>query len=121
MSESDREQLLTEMYGAFNGRDIDGVLRTMSSDVDWPRAFKGDRVEGQEAVRDYWTEQWSEISPTVTPVSFDHRPDDTVAVEVHQVVRDLKGGVLDDGHVLHVYAFDGELAARMDVEAVESD
>ena len=52
MAEADREQLLAEMYGAFNGRDIDGVLRTMTTEVDWPRAFKGDRFKGQEAVRE---------------------------------------------------------------------
>ena len=107
------------MYEAFNRRDIDGVLGAMAVDVDWPRAFQGDRVVGHEQVRDYWTRQWSEISPTVTPVSFRHRSAETIAVKVHQVVRDLEETIVDDGHVFHVYAFDGQLVKRMDVEALD--
>jgi hypothetical protein len=35
---------------------------------------------------------------------------------VHQVARSLDGALLGEGRVLHVYAFRGELIARMDVE-----
>ena len=49
-------------------------------------------------------------------MAFAPRPDGSVAVEVHQVVRDLDGTPVADGRVLHVYAFRGELVARMDVE-----
>ncbi len=35
VTESDRE-LLVLAYKLFNVRDIDGVLRLMSPDVDWP-------------------------------------------------------------------------------------
>lgn len=119
MSEAAQEQLLAEIYEAFNRRDIDGVLRAMTDDVDWPRAFEGDRVVGHEQVRDYWTKQWAEISPTVTPVSFTHRSPGTVAVRVHQIVRDLHGATMDDGHVFHVYVFDGSLVKRMDVEPLD--
>ena len=104
------------MYDAFNARDIDGVLATMADDVDWPRAFKGDRVRGHEAVRDYWREQWAEIDPRVDPVDIGQRADGRVEVRVHQVVRDLDGKVLADGEVLHVYEIRDGLVARMDVE-----
>jgi hypothetical protein len=39
-----------------------------------------------------------------------------VAVEVHQVVRDLRGDVLSDGRVIHVYRLRDGLVARMDIE-----
>ena len=110
------DEVLRSMYDAFNARDIDGVLATMADDVDWPRAFKGDRVRGHEAVRDYWREQWAEIDPRVDPVDIGQRADGLVEVRVHQVVRDLDGKVLADGEVLHVYEIRDGLVARMDVE-----
>jgi hypothetical protein len=113
---SERLDMLRAMYAAFNARDIDTVLAQMTDDVDWPNAWEGGRVVGHDAVRDYWTRQWAEIDPTVEPVEFTERLDGTVAVRVHAVVRSRDGGLLDDRHVVHVYAFRGELVARMDVE-----
>ena len=45
-----------------------------------------------------------------------NRRDGTVAVRVRLVVRDPAGTVLDRSDVTHVYAFDGPLVSRMDVE-----
>ena len=52
------------LYEAFNRRDVDAVLAMMSDEVDWPNAWKGGRLVGRDAVRDYWTTQWLEIDPT---------------------------------------------------------
>jgi hypothetical protein len=71
---------LRAMYAAFNDRDIDAALPTMTPDVAWPRAFKGGFVRGPEEVRAYWTEQWAEIDPHVEPVSF-HPNDDGQILE----------------------------------------
>jgi hypothetical protein len=60
--------------------------------------------------------QWAAIDPTVEPVGFATRPDGRVAVDVRQVARALDGSLLADARVLHVYAFRGDLVARMDVE-----
>ena len=67
-------ELLRAAYAAFNARDIDAALTLMTSDVEWPRAFKGGFVQGPEEVRAYWTEQWGEISPHVEPIAF-HQED----------------------------------------------
>jgi ketosteroid isomerase-like protein len=104
------------MYEAFNVRDIDGVLRQMTEDVDWPNAWEGGRVHGHDDARQYWTRQWSAINPTVKPVAFTPRPDGTIAVEVDQMVQGLDGTLLAGGRVLHVYTFRNNLIARMDVE-----
>jgi hypothetical protein len=58
-------ELLRAAYAAFNARDIDAAVALMTPTVAWPRAFKGGFVEGAEEVRAFWTEQWSEINPTV--------------------------------------------------------
>ncbi len=110
------EELLRTMYDGFNARDIDAVLAAMTDDVDWPRAFKGDRVRGHEEVRAYWAEQWAEIDPRVTPMGFERQADGRIAVEVEQVVHDLDGGLVGSGTVMHVYAMRDGLVSRMDVE-----
>jgi ketosteroid isomerase-like protein len=116
MEHMDTGELLRSMYDAFNARDIDGVLATMAEDVDWPNGWEGGRVTGHDAVRDYWTRQWSAIDPRVEPVEIASRADGRVEVQVHQLVRDLDGKVLADGTVLHVYEMRSGLVARMDIE-----
>jgi hypothetical protein len=90
---------LRQAYAAFNSRDIDAALALMTPDVAWPRAFKGGFVQGPQAVRAYWTEQWSEINPHVEPVAFHQERSGRILVEVHQLVRDLAGTVLADEYV----------------------
>jgi len=106
-------ELLRAAYAAFNARDIDGALATMTSDVAWPKAFEGGFVEGGEAIREYWTRQWAGIDPHVEPVAF--HPDELgrILVDVHQVVRDLEGTVINDQHVGHLYTFKDGLIQRM--------
>lgn len=116
MTEAAAEQLRA-VYAAFNARDIDAVLEHMTPDVDWPNAWEGGRLQGRDAVREYWTRQWAAIDPTVEPTGFTERPDGTVAVHVRQEVRNLDGELVSEGRVLHVYAFRDGLVARMDVEA----
>lgn len=108
-------ELLRAAYTAFNARDIDAALATMTADVAWPRAFKGGFVEGPEAVRAYWTEQWSEINPHVEPVAFHREEDGRILVEVHQVVRDLTGALLADEHVGHRFSLTQGLIRKMEV------
>ena len=112
----DRVERLEGLYRAFNAREMDVLLGQMTPDVDWPNAWEGGRVHGREGVRDYWTRQWAEIDPTVEPEGYTTRLDETVAVRVHTVARALDGTVLGEADVAHVYAFRGDLIARMDVE-----
>jgi hypothetical protein len=107
------------LYEAFNRRDIDAVLATMSDDVDWPNAWKGGRLIGREAVRGYWTAQWQEIDPRVEPVLVTEQADGRLAVTVRQVVRSTDGQLLGDSEVVHVYQLDDGLIRRMDVEEPE--
>jgi hypothetical protein len=112
----EHEQLLRDLYAAFNSRDVDAVLGAMAADVDWPNAWEGGRLHGHDGVRDYWLRQWAAIHPTVEPVAFRERPDGTVAVDVDQVVCGLDGMLLAAARVVHVYVFRAGLVARMDVE-----
>jgi hypothetical protein len=113
-------ELLKAAYAAFNARNMDAALATMAPDVSWPKAFKGGVAQGHEAIRAYWTEQWSEIDPRVESVSFHRELDGRVLVEVHQVVRDLAGTVLADGYVGHRFTLTNGLIQAMEVCSLPS-
>ena len=110
--------LLRAAYAAFNSRNIDAALALMTTDVAWPKAFKGGFVRGPEEVRAYWTEQWSEINPRVEPVSFHREGADVILVEVHQIVRDLGGALLADQHVGHRFTLEKGLITAMEIAPI---
>src|SRR6516165_831721 len=103
-------ELLRAAYAAFNARDIDAALVLMTPDIEWPRASKGGFVQGPEAIRPYWTEQWGEISPHVEPVAF-HQED---------AGRVLVGTMLADEHVGHRFTIERGLIRRMEVSPLPS-
>lgn len=111
-------QRLRDAYTSFNKRDADAVLLLMTPSVLWPRAFKGGFVEGPDAIRSYWKEQWSEIQGTVDPTSFETDDSGRIRVLVHQVVRDLDGNVLADEQVCHRFTMEGDLIAKMDIPSL---
>jgi hypothetical protein len=106
---------LIQLYDRFNARDIDAVLAELAPDVTWPNGWEGGFEHGREAVRAYWTRQWAELDPTVTPTAFEDLADGRVRVTVYQVVKNLDGAALGDETVFHMYAFEGEFIARMDI------
>ena len=106
---------LRGMYNAFNARDIDAVLATMTDDVDWPNGWEGGRVLGREAVRGYWTRQWAAIDGTVTPQRLSTQPDGRIDVTVHQVVRNLDGELLEDTTVHHTYRLRDDKVEHMEI------
>ena len=112
------QSILRQLYQDFNARRIDAVLAHLHTDVQWPNGWEGGYVSGHDEVRTYWTRQWAEINPRVEPVGFTERPDGTVEVAVHQLVRDLQGNLLFDGTVKHIYTVQDDLIRRMDIELV---
>ncbi len=117
-SESDL-QSLRDAYAAFNRRDAAAVLSLMTQSVVWPRAFKGGFVEGPDAIREYWSEQWNEIDGKVEPVEFKTDEAGRINVTVHQVVKTFDGTVLVDEHVCHRFTMDNGLISRMDLVETE--
>ena len=119
-------EVLKNLYERFNARDIDGVLIALADDVAWANGMDGGHVHGRTAVRNYWTRQWSMVSPHVEPLTFHKAANDSMTVTVRQSVTDLEGRPLVDqthglkdrtiGHVFHFH--DGKVA-RFDI--VEAD
>ncbi len=107
--------LIAQVYSAFNRRNIDDALALMSENVEWPKASEGGRVVGKEEIRAYWTRQWAEFDPHVEPIEVTDREAGRTDVRVHQVVKNLKGDVLSDQVVLHVFSIADQLIERMDI------
>lgn len=111
---SERE-VLTAAYREFNDRNIDAVVARMHPQVEWANGMEGGHVYGKDAVRDYWTRQFTTLNPRVDPISIDPDMSDNWIVTVHQVVHDIKGNLLLDTTVYHTYQFRDGLIARMDI------
>ena len=116
--DAERRRLLEWSYSAFNARDVDRAMAMMHPDVAWPNGFEGGTVHGHAEVRDYWTRQWKQIDPRVDPVGFAEEADGRIAVDVHQVVRDLDGNLLSDQTVQHVYRIEDGLVRSMEIRKV---
>jgi hypothetical protein len=115
---SEKIDVLKRMYCEFNARNIDAVLGVMLTDVKWPNGWEGGYVVGHDAVRDYWTRQWAEIDPTVTPEGFEPLADGRLRVRVHQVIRDRTGKLLSDRFVSHTYSFAFGKIGGVEIEPV---
>jgi hypothetical protein len=111
--------LLKKVYGTFNMRDIDSTMAVMKPDVEWPNGMEGGTEHGHDAVRKYWTRQWSLIDPHVEPVDFEMQEDGRVKVKVHQVVHDLNGKLLADQIIYHIYQFENGLVKNMEIRRSE--
>ena len=107
-------QLLEYLYDRFNARDMEAVLATMHPDVIWANGMEGGHVHGHDGVRNYWTRQRAMINPHVEPAKFS-AADGATNVEVHQTVRDLKGSVLSDKMVGHIFRIEDGLIRRFDI------
>ena len=115
------QELISQVYSAFNQRDIDATLVLMSENVSWPKASEGGRVVGKQAIRDYWTRQWAEFDPRVEVLEVvDHEMGKT-DVKVHQLVKNLKGDVLSDTELWHIYTIANGLIERMDIKEGETN
>jgi hypothetical protein len=114
VTDSTVEALIHQGYAAFNARDIDRALAVMDPDVEWANGWEGGHVRGHDAVRAYWTRQWRELDPTVTPIAI--TVDGMVVdVLVDQVVHGVDGGEIRAGMVRHVYRIRDGRIARMDI------
>jgi hypothetical protein len=112
--------LIAQAYSAFNRRDINGALALMSENVSWPKASEGGRAVGKEEIRSYWTRQWKQFDPHVEPLEVIDQEGGITEVKVHQLVKSLRGDVLSDSVVWHVYTIANGLIERMDLKESET-
>jgi ketosteroid isomerase-like protein len=114
----DEVEFFRRVYALFNARDIESVLAAMHPDVVWANGMEGGHVHGRDEVRNYWKRQWAIVDPHVEPVEISPNDKGDVAIKVHQVVRDLKGNLLADRLVIHVFQVRDGLIQRFDIPDV---
>ena len=114
---------LERIYDGFNARDIDGVLNDLTDDVVWANGMEGGHVYGHEAIREYWSRQWTMVDSHVEPVGFRRTAAGTIIAEVRLSVRDLEGKPLQgqshglmDKTVEHVFCFRDGKVTRFDIQ-----
>jgi ketosteroid isomerase-like protein len=111
----DQTEFLKHIYSRFNARDMEAVLAALHENVTWANGMEGGHVHGRDEVRSYWTRQWAMVDPRVEPVGFSNGPGGEVVVEVHQVVHDLDGKLLQDEMVGHIFRIEEDLIRRFDI------
>ena len=111
------EQVIHQIYNGFNARDMEGVFALLTDDVAWANAMEGTHVHGKDAIRDYWTHQWSVIDPHVEPLKIAKAADGSLVVDVHQVVKNLERQTLIDETVKHAFRLDGGRVQRFDIQS----
>ena len=111
------EQVIHQIYNGFNARDMEGVFALLTDDVAWANGMEGTHVLGKDAIRDYWTHQWSVIDPHVEPLKIAKAADGSLVVDVHQVVKNLEGRTLIDETVKHAFRLDGGRVQRFDIQS----
>ena len=112
MTFEDKVRLLSDLYRAFNRRELDRVLAALSPAVRRPNVLEKTEPRGHAAIRSYWLRQLETIEPRVEPVEFAERQGG-VAVRVQQVVTVKATGQVSGSSVTHTYALDGDLVASM--------
>jgi hypothetical protein len=111
------EQVIHQIYKSFNARDMQGVFALLTDDVAWANGMEGTHIYGKDAIRDYWTHQWSVIDPHVEPLKIARAADGSLVVDVHQVVKNLEGQTLIDETVKHAFRLDDGHVQRFDIQS----
>lgn len=112
MTFEDKVRVLSDVYRAFNRREIDRVLAALSPSVRWPNVLQKTELCGHAAVRAYWLAQFETIEPRVEPVHFEDRQGG-VAVRVQQIVLVKATGHVTQSSVTHTFSFDDGLVTSM--------
>jgi len=110
-------ETITKAYRLFNERRIDELLDMLCDDVNWSNGWEGGYIHGKDDLRSFWQRQWAEVDPEVQPASISER-EDGVEVMVQQTVKDIKGNLLSDGRILHIFNFRGDCISSMQIEEV---
>jgi hypothetical protein len=112
--EKELSLLLSQLYPDFNDRNIEQIMPHFAVYADWPNGMTGGGVVGHDAIRDYWTNQWSVINSKVTPLSY-RLVEKQIILEVHQLVKDTQGETLSNSVVHQTYDFQDGKITKMNI------
>jgi ketosteroid isomerase-like protein len=112
---SSNQQLLQNLYDAFNNRELETIISVMSPDVKWANGVEGGFVYGRDAVREYWTNQYKVIQVQLETLKFETDEKNRNVVTVHQIVKDLQGSLLVDTTVQQIFTIENGLIVLYEI------
>ncbi len=117
---SSNQQLLQNLYDAFNKREIETIIPMMRPDVKWANGLEGGFVHGRDQVREYWTDQFKAIQPELEALKFETDENNRNIVTVHLIIRDLHGNLLADATVHQIFTIENGLISLYEIGETET-
>ena len=117
---SSNQQLLQNLYDAFNKREIEAIIPIMHPDVKWANGLEGGFVHGRDAVREYWINQFKAIQPEIETLKFETDENNRNIVTVHLIIRDLQGKLLADATVHQIFTINNGLISLYEIGETET-
>jgi hypothetical protein len=117
---SSNQQFLQNLYEAFNKGEIETIISVMHPNVKWANGVEGGFVYGQDAVREYWTNQYKVIQVLLETLKFETDENNRNVVTVHQTVRDLQGNLLADATIQQIFTIENSLISLYEIGETET-
>ncbi|MFM2310949.1 MAG: hypothetical protein RLZZ04_225 [Cyanobacteriota bacterium] len=117
---SSNQQLLQNLYEAFNKGELETIISVMHPDVKWANGVEGGFVYGRDAVREYWTNQYKVIQVQLETLKFETDEHNRNVVTVHQIVRDVQGNLLADTTVQQIFTIEHGLIVLYEIGETET-
>ena len=117
---SSNQQLLQNLYDAFNKREIETIISAMHPDVQWANGMEGGFVYGRDAVREYWQNQLNEIQPELRVLEFETDKSNREVVTVRELIKDLKGNILANMTVHQIFTIENGLISLYEIGETET-
>ena len=116
----DDREFLQNLYDAFNNREIETIISFMRPDVKWANGLEGGFVYGNDAVREYWLNQFKNIQVELETLKFETDENNRNVVTVHQVIKDLQGNLLADATVQQIFTIEDGLISLYEIGETET-
>lgn len=111
------EDRIAQLYEAFNTRAFDRVIAGMTSDVSWPDEIEDRRLEGVDAVRDYFEKATAPLRVRHQPIAlFTPGPGQVEVLTRQTVVSAADGSLWSSLRVRHRFTLRDGLITRLDSE-----
>lgn len=114
------QQILQDIYEAFNKRELEAIFSRMHPDVKWANGMEGGFVQGRDAVRAYWDGLFKEIQPRLEPLTYEKDEAGRDVVTVRQTVKNLQGDTLAEMTVLQIFTIENDLISVYEIGETET-
>ncbi|MDP1630006.1 MAG: nuclear transport factor 2 family protein [Caulobacter sp.] len=112
---ADGEAVVTRLWEALNGQDLEAASALLHPDVDWQDIMNGGRQRGRDTVLAYWREVFDVLRPDSTVMEFLPQDDGRLSARTLHHVRDPDGRLRVEEVITHLFGFKDGMIVSMDV------